>query len=311
MRALRLAGWMPPCVACGLAAVLQLALPAPAYAWWGNLEKLSGAGPFRGEIYEFRVACFGDRLDPSLDALTSEARALTELAVKSPQREWAQAGEAWKKAANAWAQALGEPFVEPQKITRNGQVDEQGFAEQLRAMVYRGSARVMATSSAGVLWSLCKPNRERRFSLDVGWSTWDADPNPDYAGGARINLDTLMASISWRVLADSNWDFVEVSAGGGVYWFTSTGFPSLKGVVLQPGRLTFRAPSSWSGKPLNDWRRWAAVPVYAVGITMFPAGFEATDFGGVGNKGVRLPRELLLTQYFFVNVEPFLRGLGK
>jgi hypothetical protein len=96
-----------------------------------------------------------------------------------------------------------------------------------------------------------------------------------------------------------------------MYWFTSTGFPSLQGVVLQPARLTFRAPSSWSGKELKDWKRWAAIPVYGIGVTMFPAGFEPNDFAGVGDKSVRLPRELLRTQYFFVNLEPFLRTFRK
>ena len=54
-----------------------------------------------------------------------------------------------------------------------------------------------------------------------------------------------------------------------------------------------------------------AIPVYGIGVTMFPAGFEPNEFAGVGDKAVRIPRELLGTHYFFVNVEPFLRLIGK
>ena len=82
--------------------------------------------------------------------------------------------------------------------------------------------------------------------------------------------------------------------------------------MLQPGRITFRAPSSWSGALTKDQKpdlrkRLAAIPVYGVGFTVFPSGFEAADFAATGDRAVRIPRELLTTQYFFVNVEPLIR----
>ena len=40
---------------------VQLILPAPAQAWWGWWDELSGAGPFRGLELETRLACFGQR----------------------------------------------------------------------------------------------------------------------------------------------------------------------------------------------------------------------------------------------------------
>ena len=299
-------------VACGLAFLGQLGLPAPAYAQWGKLEKLSGPGTFSGWAFEFRAACFGDPVDESsLDALTARAASATETARKSTERDsqqWHAAADAWEAAARAWAFELGHKFEPPKPHEiEKGRVDYQRLAEDLRAAVNRAPATLMATSSAGVAWSLCNPNKKRRLALDIGWITWESDPDPNYAGGASINLDTLMASISWRALQGTDFDFVEVSAGGGMYWFTSTGFESLKGVVLQPARLTLRAPSSWSGKSLKDIRRYAAIPVFAVGITMFPAGFEPNDFAGVGDRAVRIPSELLYTHYWFFNLEPFLR----
>jgi len=309
---LRLRGANALVAACGLALLLPLGQPRPAYAQWGKLEKLSGPGTFTGWAFEFRAVCFGDTVDErALNTLEIQARNATETARQSKERDsqqWQAAAAAWREAARAWALALGHQYEEPlhHEIEKN-RVDYQRLAEDLRAAVNRAPATAMATSSAGVAWSLCNPNKKRRLALDIGWNTWESDQDPNYAGGAPINLDTLMASISWRALQGTDFDFVELSAGGGMYWFTSTGFKSLKGVVLQPARFTLRAPSSWSGKSVKDIRRWAAVPVYAIGITTFPAGFEPNDFAGVGERAVRIPRELLFTQYFFFNVEPFLR----
>ncbi len=117
--------------------------------------------------------------------------------------------------------------------------------------------------------------------------------------------------MSWRLLPDTNYDWVDVGIGGGAYWFTSSGFPSQNGVVLQPVRLTFRAPPSWFGQEASTFRRLAAVPGIAFGLTMFPAGFEADAFAGVGEKAVRLPREIVPTWYVFLNVQPLLQLLRK
>jgi hypothetical protein len=306
------------CVAGVLAFLLQLGLPASADAQWGKLEKLSGPGPFSGEIYEFRVVCFGDLsraavLTAEAEALSTRARALERMGHAQRQDAATDAAAKWAEAADAWARELGEDA--PTSVQE----------DEVRRMANRGRAMLTATSSAGVLWSLCNPNRQRRLAIDVGWSTLDADGSDSYAQGNPINLDMLMGSVSWRVVANPNWDVVEVSAGAGTYWFTSAGFPSLKGVVLQPARLTFRAPSLWSSLRVREegkrwwtafsrpalWGRIAAIPTYSVGVTIFPNGFEPDDFAGRGSTAVRIPSELLTTKYFFVNVEPILRVFGK
>jgi len=303
--------WRAIGVACGMAVLLLVVTPASAYAWWGKLEKLSGPSGLSGPQFDFRVVCFGEKPFEIADAESRsvDARRLTRTERGTGKPNWAAVADQWKQTANAWSVVLGEPQPADPAGTDEQRAERwQRDAERLEG---RARARLMATSSVGVLWSLCRPDKERRLALDVNWGVWGNNGEADYAGGAPIKLQTLMTSVSWRLLADSNWDFVEVSAGAGVYWFSSTGFPSRNGVVLQPGRVTFRAPSSWSGKKLNDWRRWAAIPVYGIGITVFPAGFEATDFAGTGDKAVRIPRELLTTQYFFLNVEPFLRMARK
>ena len=305
---------------CALAVLVSLAMPADARAWWERIEKLSGPGPFTGKVYEFRVACFGE-VTPALAASrAAEASMITarraDLGLIEVERhkspEWQRTLTDWQSAAVAWAAELGEPF-DPTTTVKGGTFEEQATEAELSAKAFerRARAKLMATSSVGVFWSLCSSAKNRRVGIDASWNTMSAEGRPDYAGGAPINLDTLMASVSWRLLADTDYDFVDVSAGGGAYWFTSRGFPEQSGIVLQPVRVTFRAPPSWSGKKFSDWRRWAALPVYGAGVTMFPAGFEADAFAGVGDKAVRLPRELILSQYLFVNVQPLLQLLRK
>jgi hypothetical protein len=295
-------------------ALCALMVPAPAYAWWGWLEKMSGPDGLKGPQFEFRVACFGEKPgDVELaESLGKEATALTVVASRSQREEsdeWEDAGNKWWEVATAWAAALGEdPPAQNSGKGRQRAVDWQARALRLES---RERAKLMATSSAGVAWSFCKPEKERRLALDLSWGMFDNDGSAEFAGGAPIDLTTLTTAISWRVFASTRFDVVEVSAGGGVYWFSSEGFRSKRGVVLQPGRLTFRAPSSWSGASSADkpqiLKRLAAIPIYGIGLTVFPAGFEATDFAGVGEKAVRIPRELLTTQYFFLNVEPLIR----
>jgi hypothetical protein len=302
--------------ACGLAILLQIGLPAPAAAQWGKLEKLSGPGPFYGWAFEFRVACFGD--PPAAVALIAAARTLTDTArgSESTSPQWKDAFEGWKRVGAAWAVVLDEPYNPPSEPTpQGGGVDYRTLAqaaeEQAIRLGLRAQVPLMATSSAGVAWSFCRPDRERRFGVDLGWNHWEAGGQPAYASNEDILLDTFMASFSWRLLSGTKWDFLEASAGAGVFGFTSAGFPTERGLVIQPLRLTLRAPSSWSIKKPSDWRRWAAIPVYGRGFTLFPSGFDSTDFAGIDDTATAIPTELITTQYVFFNLQPLTRLLVK
>lgn len=302
---------------CLAALVVQTAWPASAYAWWEKLEKLSGPGPFTGWVYEFRVACFGAEDESFRIANVKTSSARVAIATARSQRssgkpDWVPARDSWNDAAETWAAIIDETYVPRSRTGAPATEDDANRAEaDARDFRNRAYAFGMAKSAVGVFWSFCSPEKDRRVGLDVSLSTLDASGRDYYAGGAPINLDTLMASVSWRMLADTNFDVVDVSTGGGVYWFTSNGFPSKSGVVLQPVRFTFRAPPSWSSKRASHIKRWAALPSYAFGITTFPGGFEADDFNATGDRAVRLPRELIATHYVFVNVQPLLQMLRK
>lgn len=307
-----LAGW--------LAAALLLAVPSPASAWWGWLEKLSGPSDLNGPQFDFRVVCFGDRLPPALIVL-SEAAAMAIAGARdvqaqpNPQEDailkaWTAAGNAWEEAALAWADALGDRYVTPKKNDADKETEvafQRRRATEAERYGRGGPSVVTATSSAGVLWSLCTPDRLRRFSLDVNFGYWRNDGEPDYAGGTPIKLNTALASVSWRMFGGTRWDIVDASAGAGMYFFTSQAFSSFSGLVIQPGRLTFHAPSSWHARGLGDWRGWAALPTYTIGVTIFPSGFPADAFAATGARAVRIPAEAILTRTFFLNVAPLLR----
>lgn len=307
----RLAGASSLVVACGVAFLVQLGVPAPAAAQWGKLEKLSGPGPFHGLVTEFRVACFGPSLPGFTEADNLFQQALAAgntvrlLTLDENSNRWQEVADGWGKAGRAWAQFIDAPYEDPSVGSlRQRAFDAESITRDLRQ---RGYSKSTAISAVGVFWSFCSPTKNRRVGLDVGMHVLRNGGQVEYADGAPIELTTLMSSVSWRLFANSNADFVEVSTGGGVYWFTSRGFPSKTGVVLEPVRLTIRAPSSWSAAPPLHIKRLAAVPSFGIGWTMFPAGFEPDDFNATGEKAVRLTREFIPTIYVLVNVQPLLQ----
>jgi hypothetical protein len=136
---------------------------------------------------------------------------------------------------------------------------------------------------------------------------WRANADPQYADAKEITLTTIVPTFSWRVFSDPNYDFLDAAVGAGAYWFTSAGFKSFSGVILEPGRVDFHAPSSWSGKPFTNPKRWAALPTFRVGVVIFPSGFDKDAFAGIGEKAVRLPAEFTGAYSLFVNLQPFVR----
>jgi hypothetical protein len=81
---------------------VAMLMPAPAFAWFGWLDKLSGAGPFWGLLFDVRAVCFGQEYDgPKLaDALGAIERA---------NALEAQSSQDYKTASDAYANRGGEP----------------------------------------------------------------------------------------------------------------------------------------------------------------------------------------------------------
>jgi hypothetical protein len=172
--------------------------------------------------------------------------------------------------------------------------------------------------SGGFTASACRirQNERRRASLDLGLRvlryTDDSASNP-FAGGNTITLSTFVPSFSWRVLNDARFDIVDAGVGAGVYWFTSLGsrpggFDSFSGVIVEPVRLDFHAPTAWTR---SKW--WAAIPNLRFGLIVFPGGFDTNAFGPsvTGDKARRIDAEWLKDFGIFFDLEPIVRHFSR
>ena len=141
--------------------------------------------------------------------------------------------------------------------------------------------------SAGVVFSACSIRRDnnRRVSINATFRLLNSygERKAQYAGGNEIQLAMFVPAVAWRPLADFEWiDVVDLSTGGGVYWFSSEAgqpgaFESFRGVVLEPARIDFHFPS---GLAKEGWPGAILAGVsYRRGWAIFPHGFAANAFG--------------------------------
>jgi len=335
--------------ALALAGLFQVMTPAPVAAqrvdWWGWLDHLSGPGPFKGTVLDFRLVCFGPESPAKrLAARLTEARQLTTAVVPGDDNgPFARAKAAWDEllaelartavtfpvlplgdVADARGRLLaltkndlllfnarsGESASQARDASPNARVDDLG---QTIRWVKRVAAANIAAGSTGVFWSACSNDKTRRSSLDLGVSFWETkDTDEQYANGQPIRLTTVMASYSWRLFDDPRYDFLDAGFGGGAYFFTSQGFDSFSGVVVQPFRLDLHAPSLWNSYSLGDGAlrtaaRVAALVTFRYGAVTFPSGFEADAFAAAGDKARRIHAELNRTWSVLFNLKPLLQ----
>jgi len=148
---------------------------------------------------------------------------------------------------------------------------------------------------------------KRRASINLEFrSLHYTDESRQYAGGHEIGLTTIEPTFAWSVLSGSRkYDVVDVVTGGGMYWFSSEGFDSFHGLIVEPARFDLHAP--W----IVRRHAWAAlIPVYRIGWAWFPAGFPADAFAATGTAAHRIEGgHTSFTQGLFVDLEPLVRQL--
>src|SRR5262249_46320276 len=101
----------------GFLVLFVLLSPAPAHAWWGWLDELSGPGRFRGPQFDFRLVCFG----PSSEAkrLVDDFRHAEALTNKLVVGADAKTGEAQVPRADvvaayeSWRQLVADLHAVP------------------------------------------------------------------------------------------------------------------------------------------------------------------------------------------------------
>lgn len=319
----------------GLVVLFVLMRPSPAHAWWDWLDQLSGPGKFSGPQFQFRLACFGG--ESAAKQVVDDLKRASEFADKlrdgTPSRgDFDISAQAWRNfeadlkpinrsfpvlteedltnVANAVKkidQALngvrGQPTPEELKVLQ--EVFDTAEKE-LRVPVTKFVQTTAALNSTSMIVSGCSPNRERRTSLDIAVSFLHADGDPAFADSEEIRLTMLMPVFSFRVLHDPRYDVLDAGVGGGVYWFTSKGFSSFSGLVLQPGYLDFHPPTRWNSR--NYVQRVLGAFSLRYGVIVFPAGFAADAFAGTGPHHVRIPGELIKTWGIFWTVDPYVHG---
>lgn len=337
---------MPPVTARHLAFVLIiLLLPSPAQAWFGWLDRLSGPGGFHSRQVELRLFCFGpDSPVPGLLRDLSETRVTTaRFAADQNSERYEAARAAWLKFLSDYTVAVDSSAMFPRDAKTViedlyaliAKVDEQrrsrglergkewvAAVEQLQTQLERTAragidAARMTTNNVGavgVLWSFCSEKKERRLSVEFAasfYATFNDDPK--WAGGQRIAFTTFMPGLSWHAISNPWYDVVDLGVSGGVYVFTSGAFPSFSGVVLQPYRLDFHAPSAWSTY-LSSPRNWRKLPLglatlvsFRHGYLLFPQGFKPDVFAAEGQRTPRLEAELVRTRVWFLNLEPLAK----
>jgi hypothetical protein len=260
-----------------LGVLFELMWPAPAHAWWDILDQLSGPGKFKGWHLEARLVCF---TEPATTTTTPATTTTTSTAATPTNTT----------TTTTTTTAANE---------KQGDLVDQNF-------------------SGGITFSACKvrPGETRRASIDLGFRllryTDDAASNA-FAGGNSISLSTLVPSFEWRVFTNPRIDVVDAGVGAGVYWFTSLGslpggFNSFSGVIVEPVRLDFHAPTVLTR---DHW--WAAIPNLRFGLIVFPGGFDANAFGPLvtGDKARRIDAEWLKNFGIFFDLEPIVRRFSR
>ena len=249
-------------VSLWLCFLIQAVAPAPALAWWGWLDKWSGPGEFKGWLYEARLVCFGDqsgvrqieaaylRAQQSTRLVLTPGRKVTKeesgrvfsnwhealLLLEAAQLRWHASASDRALVQNAlkqWVSASEPERISPAAFDKL----DVAIAEPLNRL----AGQVIAQGATGIFWSVCSEAKERRFSIELNIHDWrglDNDNNRAFSNGNTIRLITVMPSITWNVIGNRKADVLDVGIGGGFYAFSSKGFDTVRGFIVQQRELT-------------------------------------------------------------------------
>lgn len=145
-----------------------------------------------------------------------------------------------------------------------------------------------------------------------------SDREQQYAGGNQVVLTTFVPTVGWRPLLGiaGGWaDWIDVASGAGVYWLTSEGskpggFDTISGIVLEPVRIDFHAPSVLTSRPGLGWALLGGLS-YRRGLAIFPAGFDANAFGTTQTprQAERISSEWVRNSAIYMDLGPLIHRL--
>lgn len=295
-------------------------LPAPAYAWLGWLDELSGPKLW-GFQFDARVMCFG--ADPAVNrtlAKTNIRDLATNIRTRAALQPWLFQDQGpmlqlvtpaeIEQFIVAASGPVAEPIPEGRRSTRfsaaaaaTGRTPGlEETALDLNAIkanldVLRGvplgadSKAMLFPGAAGARVSLCKARRDktRQMSLDVSSRFYfqgdeDSPTTTTLAGGNTIRFTTVTSTVSYRLLyglGNEFMDIADVGGGGGVYWFGSD--QEKPGAIKSFHGVELEARVEFHLPPalVKQNGWWKAVPQFRLSRLYFPAGFDAGAFGSV------------------------------
>ena len=297
---------------------MHVGWPTPAYAWFGWLDGLSGPGPFVGGEFDFKLVCFVDtpRWTDAVDA-TVAARAFADARKKtlksaaldgvkldafSPQTLTERIANAPASGREAeMLKIAGELTTEREAFSKAVGVGNNGdVVDELdkAASLWRESTQPRVSVFPGsIAWASCLDNPKNSTVSPVDPKTGkvnvyhgDRRPAPAlvinyrqlyttntaFASGNQIVLRIVEPKFSWPL--SGSFDFLDGQAGIGRYWFTSDGFATQTGWIVEPVRLDLHFPARFADN--KPWFPRAMLAFsYSAGVVMFPRGFQAGAFG--------------------------------
>ena len=329
-----------------LCTLIQLTAPTPALAWFGWLDEWSGPGPFWGQSYDVRLACFGNRLNlRNLDRDGAAAfEALTRLELNAARLPAAELGPAVLAARAQWVALIAaleevqRQFpVLPTKLVKDGELtslrallNEAPFAPLGDKAVYDGptvakDAKTFATEARKVLKDHLNPMFHAAIAQGaVGtlWSFCPADVERRVSIELNVNLwktkeDNPRFAAGERVrlttvMPSVTWRFIDDERYDVVEAGVAAGVYTFSSSEFQSFSGFMFEPIRLDFHAPTDWnngnriQQTLALFTFRWGYMMAPAGFDPNVFAGPGDTTQRFPAEIVATTAVFFNLKPLL-----
>jgi hypothetical protein len=178
----------------------------------------------------------------------------------------------------------------------------------MREGIESRAGKMVTVAATGMFWSACSDEKDRRVSIELNvndWHSFDNENNAKFSGGESIRFVTVMPSVTWRMFANQKADVIDLGIAAGYYAFSSKGFKSVDGFIIEPLRIDLHAPSSWAAYKRTDPKRLASMVTFRFGLMTIPGGFAADAFARGSHVGP-IEAEMVPTVGLFFNLNSLL-----
>ena len=143
-------------------------------------------------------------------------------------------------------------------------------------------------------------DRHPTFSLNLNYRYYTTggflgldrlEGSEQYANGKDIHLHVFEVQPTWPV--SGSLDVLDASVGLGLYVFTSDGFETFHGTILEPVRLDFHFPARLLDQKDVPLLRILTSLSLRAGYVMFPTGIPAAKFNPTRRVAHDIPRDEL------------------